>query len=603
MPETIPALLRRRANASAAQPALGDIDSARLDYARLHGDVTTAAAALRSLGVAPEDRVAMVLPNGPDAALAFLGVSSCATAAPLNPGYSEEEFAFYLKDLEARLVIVDADAAPAAVRAAASLGIPTTPWPLPANTGTPAAPELPSPEDVALVLHTSGTTSRPKIVPLSHANLTASAANIAAALRLTEDDVALNVMPLFHIHGLVASVLATLHSGGTVICTPGFDGTRILDWLSSHPITWYTAVPTMHQAVLQALQSCETPPAIARLRFVRSCSSALPPRLMADLEAALGVPVIEAYGMTEAAHQMACNPLPPGPRKPGSVGVPTGVEIAIVDDDGAFLPPGETGEVVIRGPNVTRGYARPAEANATAFIDGWFRTGDEGRFDADGYLFLTGRLKEMINRGGEKIAPREIDEALLEHPDIAQAVAFAVPHPSLGEDVAVAVVPRQGATLTPEEVRAYAFRRLADFKVPSIAIIVDAIPKGPTGKLQRIGLAEKLEAFLKSRYEPPADLVETLLSDAWLEVLEVERVGAHDNFFALGGDSLRGNRVIAQINEIFDVDLRVPALFRAPTLREFAAVIRERCSLERLAEIEASLGELDDPPSGPAPLE
>jgi len=210
------------------------------------------------------------------------------------------------------------------------------------------------------------------------------------------------------------------------------------------------------------------------------------------MEETFNAPVIESYGMTEAAHQMASNPLPPKERKAGSVGIAAGPEISIMDEAGALLPSGAIGEVVIRGQNVTSGYQNNPEANASAFTNSWFRTGDQGTIDEKGYLRLTGRLKEIINRGGEKISPREVDEILLDHPAVAQAVTFAMPHEKLGEEVAAALVLKEGETSTEKEIREFAGQRLADFKVPRRVIFLDEIPKGPTGKLQRIGLAEKL---------------------------------------------------------------------------------------------------------------
>jgi acyl-CoA synthetase (AMP-forming)/AMP-acid ligase II len=343
-----------------------------------------------------------------------------------------------------------------------------------------------------MVLHTSGTTSRPKIVPLSQRNLAISAGNIRDHLQLTVEDRCLNVMPLFHIHGLVAAVLASLDAGASVACSPGFDAFRFFEWIDQLEPTWFTAVPTMHQLILSRARGKEDVIKRHPLRFMRSSSASLPPAVMADMEALFGAPMIEAYGMTEASHQMASNPLPPEARKPGSVGRGSRVEIAIMNDAGVLLAKGETGEVVIAGRNVTAGYESNPEANAGAFTNGWFRTGDQGYLDEDDYLFLTGRLKEIINRGGEKISPREIDEVLLEHDAVEQAVAFAVPHARLGEDVAVAVVLADGAELNERDVRAYVASRLADFKVPRTVVFVDEIPKGPTGKLQRIGLAEQL---------------------------------------------------------------------------------------------------------------
>ena len=456
---------------------------------------------LRAAGVGPRDRVAVVLPNGPEAAIAFLAAASHAAAAPLNPDYTEAEFRFYLGDVGAKALLT-APGGGAAARAAADDGVTRL---AAAGEGAalrfeadgagaaPAGDGAPGPDDTALLLHTSGTTSRPKLAPLTQRNLAASARNIRESLALTPADRCLNVMPLFHVHGLVAAVLASLTSGGSVACAPGFDAFRFLRWLDELEPTWYTAAPTMHQAILQRAERRGAAPARGRLRFLRSSSASLPPSVMAGLEAAFGAPLIEAYGMTEAAHQMTSNPLPPAERKPGGVGVPTGVAVAVLGEDGAPLPPGATGEVAIRGENVTPGYEANPEANAEAFTDdGWFRTGDEGRLDEGGHLFLTGRLKEIINRGGEKVSPREVEEALLAHEAIAQCAAFALPHLRLGEEVAAAVVLAPGASLGEREAREFAAARLAAYKVPRRVVFLDAIPKGATGKLQRIGLAERL---------------------------------------------------------------------------------------------------------------
>ena len=342
-----------------------------------------------------------------------------------------------------------------------------------------------------MILHTSGTTSRPKIVPLSQANVTKSAENSATSLAFTAADRGLNIMPLFHIHGLIAGLLAPLSRGGSVFCTPGFNALKFFAAMEESKPTWYTAVPTMHQAILTRAGGNREVIARHPLRFIRSSSSSLPPQVIAELEAVFHAPVIEAYGMTEASHQMASNPLD-GVRKPGSVGLAAGPEVAIMDAGGRLLRRGEIGEIVIRGENVTAGYDNNPTANAEAFVNGWFRTGDQGVIDADGYVSLTGRLKEIINRGGEKISPREVDEALMDHPAVLQVVTFAMPHEKLGEDVAAAVVLREGASATEQELRAFVSQRIAAYKTPKKILFLDEIPKGATGKLQRIGLAQKL---------------------------------------------------------------------------------------------------------------
>jgi len=331
------------------------------------------------------------------------------------------------------------------------------------------------------------------MVPLSQGNVCASARHIGASLALSADDRCLNIMPLFHIHGLIAAVLSSLAAGAGVYCSPGFNALRFFQWMDEVEPTWYTAVPTMHQAILSRAPRNADSLARSQLRLIRSSSSSLPPQVMSALEETFACPVIEAYGMTEAAHQMASNPLPPAERRPGCVGLAAGPEVGIMAEDGSeLLPTGAIGEIVIRGPNVTDGYIENPTANATAFTDGWFRTGDQGTLDDKGYLTLTGRLKEIINRGGEKISPREVDEVLLDHPAVGQVVTFAVPHDRLGEDVGAAVVLTEGETVSEAELRAFVAQRLADFKVPRKLLFLDEIPKGATGKLQRIGLAEKL---------------------------------------------------------------------------------------------------------------
>jgi len=548
-----------------------------LSHAGLYRWVSGIVAWLNHAGIQRGDRVAMVLPNGPEMALAFLGVSSTATSAPLNPAYHRNEFEFYLRDLNAKALIVQPEVGSEAVAAAHALGIRVIELSpvrnLEAGVFTldgdalagDAGDQCASPEDIALLLHTSGTTSRPKIVPLSHINLCASARNVSTSLALTEADRCLNVMPLFHIHGLVAALLAPLCSGGSVVCTTGFDGNSFFRWVDEFKPSWYTAVPTMHQEVVRRAAYASDIIAKASFRFIRSSSSALPDTVLAELEATFGAPVIEAYGMTEAAHQMASNPLPPVHRKPGSVGIATGTELAIMNENGDLLPAGKIGEVVGRGKNLTPGYENNPDANAAAFSKGWFRTGDQGIIDSEGYLSLNGRLKEIIDQGGEKIAPREIDEVLLKHPAVAQAVAFAVSHPTLGEAVAAAVVQKDGTAVTELELRDFALQHLPAFKVPARFAIVAEIPKGPTGKIQRIGLAEKLASKLEIEYEPPVGQVEQMSASIFEDVLRRTTVGRNDNFFALGGDSIRAMQVVARLIENLGIEIPATILFHRPT--------------------------------------
>jgi acyl-CoA synthetase (AMP-forming)/AMP-acid ligase II/acyl carrier protein len=535
-----------------------------LSHRELYARIVSMVQALNHLGIGRDNRVAIVLPPGPDLALAFLAVAAGATSAPLNHSYLQKDFEFYLRDCSARaLFVLRGDDSPA--RAAAEiLRVPVIEL-TPLKEGGGVFDSLPSghhfagADDIALVLHTSGTTSRPKRVPLSHQNICASARNIAATLQLQPNDISLSVMPLFHIHGL-ACLLAAIGAGGSCVCAPSFRPDQFSIWLESWKPTWISAVPTMLQAYLDLpLDSFRA----GALRFIRSSSAALPSTVLDGLERLFRVPVIESYGMTEAAHQMASNRLPPHARKPGSVGLPAGPQVAILDAHGA--PSLGVGEVCVMGPNVTRGYEDNPEANAAAFCSGWFRTGDQGYFDEDGYLFITGRLKEQINRGGEKIAPREIDEALLAYPAVRQAVAFAVPHSSLGEDIAAAVVLRADSSCSEAALRTFLLDRIPAFKVPTRIIFVDDVPKGPTGKVQRIGLADRLAQFLALVYEPPVTQMEECIAKTIEEVLGREGVGRQDNFFALGGDSLRATQVLTRLQQTLAIELPVPLLFRLPT--------------------------------------
>jgi oxalate---CoA ligase len=467
-----------------------------LTYAELGGLVNSLTRALRDFGLREGDRIAIALPNGLEVIATFLAASTVGTAAPLNPAYTVDEFKFYLEDTQARALIVPSGGAQEARTAALETNVAI----IECVTGEGGDVQLSmngqlsrtreelaaGSKDVALILHTSGTTSRPKRVPLAHANLLTSAQNVANTYQLTAEDVSLCVMPLFHVHGLVASTMATFRSGGTVVVPSKFNPLSFWGTVREHGATWYSAVPTIHQVLLSRAKGAR-PSGAEQLRFIRSCSASLAPQLMANMEATFGAPVLEAYGMTEAAHQMASNPLPPLAHKAGSVGQGTAVDIAILDEAGNLLPAGATGEVSIKGPNVFSGYEGNPQANAESFSNGWFRTGDQGILDNEGYLTLVGRIKELINRGGEKISPREIDETLLQHPAVAEACCFGIPDRVYGEGVAAAVVLKD--TATEKELIGHCRSSLSDFKCPTTIYIMDAIPRTATGKIQRRNVA------------------------------------------------------------------------------------------------------------------
>lgn len=552
-------------------------------------------------GIHRDDVVAVVLPDGPEMAVAFLAVSATAICAPLNPAYQLSEFALYLADLPAKALIIASSIDSPARDAARDAGIPVIEltWNRTDHAGMFSLEDEPAgdvraenphrdDDDMALVLHTSGTTSRPKIVPLTHANLCASARHTSSGLQLTSADRCLSVMPLFHIHGLVGALLSSLYSGGGVVCAPGFIGASFFDWLAESRPTWYTAVPTMHRSVLSRAVAHREVIASAALRFIRSSSSALPRATLEELEQTFGVPVIEAYGMTEAAHQMASNPLPPRVRKAGTVGPASGPEIAVLDAAAHELPAGMRGEICIRGPNVTSGYLRNAAANAAAFTDGWLRTGDEGVVDDDGYLTILGRLKELINRGGEKISPAEVDEALMAHPAVECALAFAAPDTSLGEEVAAVVVLRQSFDVSERELREFVGLRLAHFKVPRRVIFAPEIPLGPTGKPQRTGLANRLgisfDAFPMSappvEHVGPRTPVEEILASIWATVMPSVSPGVNDNFFYSGGDSALATQFVARVRDTLSVDISLLSFFDNPTVAGIAKVVEDALAVE-----------------------
>jgi acyl-CoA synthetase (AMP-forming)/AMP-acid ligase II/acyl carrier protein len=546
-----------------------------LTYEQLRLHVTGAVSALNRMGYHRNDRIAVVLTNGPDMAITFLSMAAGFTCAPLNPLYSRPEFEFYLSDLGATALITSEDSSPAA-DAARGLNIPVIdPKTLYRSKPSTASPEFSRPEDTALVLHTSGTTSKPKRVPLTQANICSSARNIADSLRLGPGDRCLNVMPLFHIHGLVGALLSSVAAGTTTICALGFVAPEFMSWIRDLNPTWYTAVPTIHQKVLEMAKN--DPAAYSSLRFIRSASSTLPVPVMRGLEERFKVPVIEAYGMTEASHQIAANPLPPLTRKPGSVGLPWGTKVAIVDGAGNMLVANEPGEVAIRGQSVTAGYENNPEANAAAFHDGWLRTGDMGYIDMNGYLHLLGRLKEIINRGGEKVSPFEVEEALLAYPGVKEAAVFPVPGGPLGEEVGAAVV--AGDSITVEAIKDFLIPRLAYFKVPSRIVIVESLPKGPTGKVQRIGMAGRLGVFAERAVHQapektaPMTRTEDELAKIWSEVLRRGDIGVLDNFLELGGDSLLATQVMSRIRKSFDVEIPIVSIIESGSLSELGRAI------------------------------
>ena len=478
--------------------ALTSENSPPLLYKDLKSFVNKIASQLAGNGISNKDRAAIVLPNGPFMASSFLTLSSYMSAAPLNTSYKTNEYEFYLKDLNPKIVIVEPNSSNEVVGVAKNLNIPVCEIKIKKDDPSglfnlfdiESEYQLPEENDEGLVLHTSGTTSRPKIVPLTNKNIYSSAENISKSLNLSEMDHCLNIMPLFHIHGLIAILAASIRSGASICASNGFNALKFLELAKSEKITWYSGVPTMHQAILLRAEKNLELAKNLNLRLIRSSSASLPPAVFEKLNNVFGCSVIEAYGMTEATHQMTSNPLPPKNQKPGFVGIPAGPEVCIMDEKDKILDQGETGEVCIKGDNVTLGYDNNPEANKNSFTNGWFRTGDQGYFDQNGYLKISGRLKEIINKGGEKISPLEVDNVLMDHPLIEQAVCFGYEDKMLGENIAAAIIVKEGKNCSETDVKTYAQEKLAKFKIPKKIFFVNEIPKGATGKLQRNVLAK-----------------------------------------------------------------------------------------------------------------
>jgi len=453
------------------------------------------------------DTIAIVCENGPVMATSFLATTSSCCAAPLNPSYTSSEFDFYLEDLNPKALIVKEESNSPVIEVAKKRGIKI--FNLIVNnidhsgkfSLTSKEKYIPNiinhndniiPEDTALILHTSGTTSKPKMVPLTHLNLCTSAKNIVETLNLKRSDKCINIMPLFHIHGIVGLLLSSLFSGGNIFTSTGFNALKFFSWLKVFSPTWYSAVPTMHQAILSRANRNSDIIAQTKLRFIRSSSAPLPSTTMQEIEKTFHCPAIESYGMTEASHQMTSNHLPPGNRKATKAGFAAGPEVSVMDNNHNILENGKIGEIVIRGNNVTRGYLNNPQANKDSFVDGWFRTGDQGFYDEEGFLQLTGRIKEIINKGGEKISPLEIDDEIMKHESVFQGITFPIVHNKLGEEVAAAIVLKNNHQLSEQELKEFLGNKLAPFKIPQKIIFLDEIPKGKTGKLQRIGLAKIL---------------------------------------------------------------------------------------------------------------
>lgn len=574
-----------RATAGLAPDALALMEHGgrNLSFASVLARVETIAAVLGGVtGAGPRPRIGIVLPNGLDMAVTLLGVTCAGAALPFNPTYRAAEYDAYFRETRLDALLVSAADEGEAVATARALALPllrlAPDGAIDGVSGSRGDVPQPAADDVALVLLTSGSTGRAKAVPLTHRNVCTSAGDVARSMGLSPSDRCLAMWEQFHVGGLVDLLLAPLLSGGTLVCTPGFDAARFFELLPAVRPTWFQGVPaTLNELVVHARRNglAVTPHS---LRLLRSVAAALPPQVMQDIEETFGVPVLQTFGMTEAGPLITSTALPPALRKPGSVGRSCGPQLRIVGPAGETLPVGETGEVAVRGDNVFAGYENDPDANAQQFRAGWFHTGDLGRIDSDGDLFLTGRIKQLINRGGEKVNPQELDDALMAHEAVAQAACYAVPHRTLGEDVAAAVVLRDGRTVAPEDLRAFLRTRLAAFKVPSRIRIVDDLPRNMIGKIDRMALS-RLDSGPAAEVDGApaaaagASATEQTIAAIWAEELELPKVGPDGDFFAIGGDSLSAVRVFLAVEAAFGRKLPEEMLGQITTVRAMAKAV------------------------------
>jgi acyl-CoA synthetase (AMP-forming)/AMP-acid ligase II/acyl carrier protein len=540
---------------------------------------------LHKAGFGHEARVGIAFPNSPEAMLVLVGVLCNAAAVPINPNLTPVELDEQLTVLRLDALVVpngvEAEAEKAAKRRDlrvihaegnrdGTIGISFRST----QVDVPSPESKLCPDHVALVLQTSGTTAVPKLVPRTHANLLAAAAKTRAWFALSSDDLCLCATPFYHAQGVEVNILPALLSGGGTVIPNNHLDVNASEWLQELAPTWFAAGPTLLRRMLEGLPVTNF---AHRLRFVASGGAPLPRSLQQNLEDALQVPVLEYYGSSEAGH-IASNELPPKPRTPGTCGVSSPDELYVGDETGRPLGPDELGEILVRGPTVMSGYLDNFEANESAFVNGWFRTGDLGRLSATRVVTVDGRVKDIINRGGAKISPAEVDRAMLTHPAVAEAAAFGIPHPSLGEEVAAAVVLRAGLKTNQAELRKFLRGRLAVPKIPRKIVIADELPKGPTGKIQRrrlpVLLAQQLGEKSPLFWEELSPL-ELEITEIWQRLLRRNVIGVNEDFFDLGGDSLLATKMLLELENVIGKTLPDTLLFEASTIRQLAWSLRD----------------------------
>jgi acyl-CoA synthetase (AMP-forming)/AMP-acid ligase II/acyl carrier protein len=575
-------VIRHWAGVSPESPAIAALNHHDMSYRDLAVLIDRIAGQLAARGFGADTRIALVHRGGPSMMTALLGISACSVLVSLNDSFSEDEFRWHITTRKIDAIIIEASFASPIRDVAASMGLPvidamtegkdncaghiTLDLPMGDETVTPDFTEA---EDIAFIFATSGTTSNPKIVPLRHRHLLSRVESTSALYELTAHDKCLNLNRLF-LCGGVSNAFTALYAGGCVAFLKAkaqVDLSVFAHALTALMPSWFVASFNFNVGVYQRL--CRDPDYRPdhNLRFIRATSGRIDQEVTKGLENYFRVPVIEAYSSTETG-RISGNPLPPGVRKPGTVGrVISNSEVSIIDDDGNPIPAGERGEVLARGDNVFDGYENNPAANEAAFFNGWYRTGDEGSFDADGYLTLTGRIKEMINRGGEKISPGEIDEMLNTHPEVVDAATCAVPHPTLGEVPAAAIVRTPESTVTEEDLFDFLGTQLTPVKVPRTLIFVDSIPRGPSGKIQRLQISALIRNHesgqgIKERGAGTFPTqTENRLLGMWRDVLPAGDIQRDDDFFMLGGDSLAATQLVLAVNDDFRIGMPLVEVF------------------------------------------
>jgi len=583
--ETIQQRIRRHVERRGGTPAVWFAPDQFCSYSQMNENATVISQALKSASGASSPRVCFPMPRGSSALYGFLGAIECGTCCPLDGKLRQNEFdeaySVLLPD-----VVLSSEPQSIGVKVAAAAGIAIVIYEVSSDHGNcriidvkPAKNvrradrlmTLTSGEAPAVLMRTSGTTAQPKLVGLTHANVLAATDTMRVAFELTESDVCITPMPLHHVHGLIAAALSALSAGSSIHCCETFSPRSFDQALRDYAPTWLTAAPALHIAMNDYYAGQNSTPSIRTLRCFRSSSAPLPPASIARLEGLYAAPLLETYGLTETASTLCSNRLPPGKRKPGSVGQAISADLKIVDPEGRELPAGQDGEVILKGPGVISEYVGTQPADA--FIDGYLRTGDIGRVDGDGYLYIVGRLKEVIKRGGHSVFPLEIDNALLDHPAVAEAVTFSIPHPTLGEDVLAAIVRKAGSVVLPSSIRESAAEVLSGYKVPTRILVVEAIPRNAIGKVMRRDVPSLLAKQLAPARIAATQPTEQILLAIWLEIIQRDDIGITDNVFEFGADPLRAEMAAAKIDQRFGVRFSLKQIFAQPTVKEQAVLL------------------------------